>query len=328
MIPGVLIAVQYKANRIDKQKMQLNGLIKNVKSLRENKQYGLLLLASVVTLGTIVAFAMQSFFVLKTIMTDFLNFILKFVGMQVVITDTETLYGINLASAVISIAAGIFQSLCTGAMIFKLFQWNKEIGPYLKPFWQRSKGLFFAGIANNLVYSVVNALMTVICVQDSLGAKINSTAVTSFYNQSLFLGNASSALNCSQSVVYSTESQPSATYAWWVTAIAVLVAVAQAIPMFFNNLLYNFFVNIPKAESLEVALINHRLSLDAEQSVVKKIDNDKYRILRRGTKVRIFGDVVLPKDVEPVDSTVDHLDYIRKDVDDWIKGNGEHCNLA
>ena len=104
------------------------------------------------------------------------------------------------------------------------------------------------------------------------------------------------------------------------SVVAVLVAVAQAIPMFFNNLLYNFFVNIPEAESLEVARINHRLSSDAEQ-----IDKDNYRILRRGTRVRLCNkEQPLPEEVEPISTTNNYVDYNRLGVLEWLEG--KDCN--
>lgn len=321
LLPGALIAVQYKANRIDKQKMQLNGLVKNVKSLLRNKQYGLLLLASLVTLGTIVAFAMQSFFVLKTIVTDFWNFFFNFIYPKWVIINPKTAYGVNLTSAVISIAAGIFQSLCTSAMIFKLFKWNEEIKAYMVPFWQRNKGLVFAGILNNLVYSGVNALMTVVCVQDSLSTKQNSTTGGLVHNQTMLTTNISSILNCSLQTVDSNEASHSFSYEWWVTTVAILVAVAQAIPMFFNNLLYNFFVNIPKAEAQEVERINEHLPHGSEQ-----ITLESYRIRRRGTTARLTACNASIPGVAVLRSRDKYVDFKRTDIQYWLNTQTNDCN--
>jgi hypothetical protein len=282
LVPAFLIAVQYKANRLDKQKMQLDGLIKNTKSLCSERKYGKLFFATLITLGTIVAFAMQSFFVLKSIVTDFLNFVLNNIDSDLLITDPNVLYGINLVSTIISISAGAFQSLCTAAIIFRLFQWNEKIKPQLSSFWQRNKCFVIFGLANNMTYSLVNMLMTMICVQDSFNKVKNTNS--SFYNDSLIGYEAISALNCSQKAVpvKGTHTETHSEHAWLIMALAVLVGLAQAIPMFFNNVLYNFFVDVPRAEREECIWLNTIQHAEFAP--------ENYHIKRRGTKVCIVGD--------------------------------------
>ena len=253
VIPAMCIAIQYKANRIDKQKNQISSLSKNLQTLSTEKQHGKIALAATISFGTLTAFALTSFFVLKTILSDFINFILIKFPEHRTVDNPITLNALNYGATAFVIITGFFQSICTSSIIFRLFKWKEKVKPHLRDAWKASPTVFLFGILNNLVYSSINILQTIFCTQ---------SAFYRFLHQGHQISNStlpSNTVNCSSLPPHPNPPSHSLdSFPLWMTVIGILFAVLQATPLFFNNLLYNFLPNTWKAETKEKEyLIKH-----------------------------------------------------------------------
>jgi|GEM_PF-3573954 len=273
IILAIFVAIQYQINRIGKQDMQLKKLVKSFNSLRKrylhtNEQQPLtcadkrhncsisvlFTLAAVVMLGTTFSYAMISFFTLKTIMVDFINFFAIKINANNSITNASLTYSINLTVSLISIAAGIFQSICTSAIIFSLFNWKNNIQPHINGY--KNKGnvaIIYLSMIMNLLYSGINTFMTLICTQDFLN-NLNHPSTTNTTNSTLFLettNNTANGFNCSTHGS-SLPSAPTIHYSLATTSLALIIAALQNFPIFFNNTFYNALPNISGAEDSEL----------------------------------------------------------------------------
>lgn len=258
-----LVALQYKTNKIDKQQTQLKSFFKSLKVLVNRKSIPKLLLITFLTVATIASFSMTSFFVLKSSTTDFLNYlitvinaILKYLNVDFVvplIRNNTTLTAINGTVSAIAIISGLIQSICTSAIIFKIFNWNSDIKPHLGYYYKHKKCIFVLGLSVNFIYMAINALITYISSHYVLSKFATpdqlfhmNYVVDSNCSAPLPLANHSSLGNHTSDS--SHDSADSIMLYMLQYVLPGLFAGFQALPIFFNNMLYNFFPDIAKAK--------------------------------------------------------------------------------